>query len=270
MGFDRKEYQRQYMKKYRSKKSPGKSSKTTAVAKKVSVKNTPVKHTSKPFCYVTNKGKTVRQQQLDAFALKSSDSKQIKDRFSASYSKGLVQPVLSPDTFNQLLEVNTFHARCCEAKARDTAGLGLHLKANVDNPNKSIGDEINEFFNNQSPPITILLSRMQKDYEAVGYGALEMTRVGNVPSGKPNKLHHIPAHTIRIHESGNKFCQIRGSKKVWFKLINYEKDVDCKTGEESELGTLSPERRATEVLWNSDYSSRSDYYGLPCIFEKGL
>lgn len=238
---------------------------TKSIAKSKPVNRKPV-NSAKPFCYVTKTGKTITQKQLDMFAIKE-DSKQIKDRFSKMYggSHGLKGPPYQPETFSQLLEINTYHARCCDAKAKDTAGLGYSLRSLVDNPNEAVHNELEEFFDSQKPPITVLLTRAQKDFEAIGYSAIEMTRVGGVPTGKPKKLVHMPAHTIRIHESGNKFAQVRAGKRKWFKLINYGKDVNCDTGEEFDLGTLTPEKRATEILWNTDYSSQSDYYGLPSI-----
>ena len=40
-------------------------------------------------------------------------------------------------------------------------------------------------------------------------------------------------------------------------------DVDKTTGDEYEQGSLPPEQRATEVIWNRAYTSKSDYYGVP-------
>ncbi|MDP2364733.1 MAG: phage portal protein, partial [Ignavibacteria bacterium] len=220
----------------------------------------------KPFCYVTKAGRTFRQEQLDSFAIKTEDSKQIKDRFAKQYgTKGLVEPLYNPEILASLLEVNTYHARCCDVKAKDTAGLGFALLSQVDDPDEEKKKEINDFFTSQRPPTTVLFSRMQKDYESIGYGAMELARVGSAAIGLPKSFHHIPAHTLRIHIDGNKYAQIRGLRTRWFKRINYEKDIDCDTGMEYELGTLPPEKRATEIIWNIDYTTRSDYYGLTCI-----
>lgn len=219
----------------------------------------------KPFCYVTKDGKTFREKDLDLFA-KKQESKQIKDRFYKSYgTMGLIEPLYSPDLLANLLEINTFHARCCSVKATDTAGLGYELQEIVDNPDDAKRDEIKEFFESQTPPITTILTRMQKDWEAIGYSALELGRVGNLYNGKPAKLYHMPAHTLRIHKDGNKFVQKRSGTKKWFKRINYDKDVSCKDGEEYDLGSLDPDDRANEIIYNTDYSSRSDYYGVTCV-----
>lgn len=255
MPYKDKKKQKAYQKKYREKKRVSKS-----------LQKTQKTFNRKPFCYVTKAGKTFRQEQLDEFAIKTEDSKQIEDIFAKKYgTKGLVEPLYNPVALASLLEINTFHARCCDVKSKDTTGLGLLLNSRVDKPNEEKKKEINDFLTVQKPSVTVLFSRMQKDCEAIGYGATEMTRVGNVPTGLPKSLHHIPAHTIRIHKNRNKFAQIRGAKTRWFKRINYEKDVNCDDGKESKLGSLTPKERATEVLWNTDYTTRSDYYGLTCI-----
>ena len=242
----------------------GKYKKTDAHKKKIAEK---MKHiragdSRKPFCFITKSGKTFREKDLDRFAEKQ-DSRQIKDKFAKSYGKGLKEPLYNPEVLANLLEINTYHARCCAVKATDTAGLGYVLQPIVDNPSQEAHDEIDTFFNSQVPPINVLLSRMQKDYESIGYSGLELARVGDISTGRPAKLFHMPAHTIRIHESGKKFVQKRSGFTKWFKLINYDKDIDCGTGIEGEFGAFG-DKRANELIWNTDYSSRSDYYGITC------
>jgi len=257
MPYKDKEKRKKYMREYRAK---GKVSVNPVNPKPETLTS------RKPFCYVTKTGRTVRQEQLDEFALKTEDSKQIKDIFEKQYgTKGLIEPLYNPAILASLLEMNAYHARCCDVKAKDTAGLGFILNPQVDSPSEEKKKEIDDFLTVQKPSITVLFSRMQKDYEAIGYGAMEFTRVGSVPTGAPKSLHHIPAHTIRIHKDGNKFAQIRGLRTRWFKRINYEKDIDCNSGTEHELGSLDPKDRATEILWNTDYTTRSDYYGLTCV-----
>lgn len=255
MPYKDKKKQKAYQKKYKEEKRVSKS-----------LQKTQETFNRKPFCYVTKAGKTFRQEQLDVFALKTEDSKQIEDVFAKKYgTKELIAPLYNPAALASLLEINTYHARCCDVKGKDTAGLGFLLSSQVDKPSEEKKKEINDFLIAQKPSITVLFSRMQKDCEAIGYGAMEMARVGNVPGGLPKSLYHMPAHTIRIHKDRNKFAQIRGAKTRWFKRINYQKDVNCNNGKESKLGTLTPEERATEVLWNTDYTTRSDYYGLTCV-----
>ncbi len=218
-----------------------------------------------PFCYVTKSGKTVGASTLENYALKE-DSQQIGDRFTGLYTRQkLVAPLFNPETLAQAIEINTYHARCCQEKARATAGLGWDLHPMVEQPDMDQKAELNQFFNKQSRPLTVIFSRHQYDIEVIGYGAIEVVREEYRADGKPVLLEHIPAKTLRMHASGTKVAQQRGSKARWFKVYGYEADIDKNTGQESPLGTLKDEDRASEVLWNTLYSQRSEFYGMPDV-----
>lgn len=211
--------------------------------------------------YITQEGEIIKQSTLNRYAIKS-DSKQIKDTFTDSYGEmGLIEPIYNLDVLAQLPEINTWHYRACEAKARDTAGNGWYLKAkeDIDNPDETQKERFKEFIDNLSEPLTETLYKGQFDYESIGQGALELIRNAD---RELTDIKHIPAHTIRRHKDTYRFVQKRGGKTVWFKAAGYEKDVDYLTGEEYDLGTLSPERRANEIFFIYNYSSRSDYYGM--------
>ncbi len=218
----------------------------------------------KPFGIVTKRGKFAGGDVLSQYATKG--SRQVgQDAFNKTYGKGLVKPLYNPDTLARALEMNTYHYRCCRVKARDTAGLGWALKPVVENPNEQQYDQLQDFFDGQDVPISSTFNQAQFDFEGIGYGAIEVIRVDHNPAGYPEQLKHIPSHTLRVHKSGNLFCQMRNNKRVWFKAIGYEKDVDYKTGREYPLGSLPENKRATEILWFANYTPRSDYYGLPDI-----
>lgn len=222
----------------------------------------------RPFCIVTKTGQVVRSDILESFAIKSGEvSRQIKeDPFSGQYGTlGLVPPLYDPVALTRLLEMNTYHYRCVSTKARDVAGLGYELRPIVENPSEEEREMLDEFFSSIQPSLSIVLTNLQKDIETVGYGALEVIREEYDPEAYPVNLAHIPAHTVRIHREGHKFLQQRGTRKRWFKLFGYDKDVDMETGEERGLGEIPAERRATEVFWFINYSPRSSYYGMPDI-----
>lgn len=228
------------------------------------------KRNRNPFCYVTKTGQVVSRDIMDSYVLKASGgevSQQVReDRFVSEYSeRGLIQPLYNPERLAFLPEINTYHARACQIKARDTAGLGWDLIARVAEPAESVKEEIETFLHSQLQPLTVTLFRHQYDVEVVGHGGLEIVRAGYVPTAVPVILTHVPGHTLRVHKDDNKFAQKRGRKVRWFKRIGYEMDVDKKTGVERPLGTLPPENRASELIWNPLYSQRSDYYGVPDI-----
>ena len=220
----------------------------------------------RPFCYVTKEGRTVREDVLDQYAVKSEEgSRQMAaDRFADHYGpENVIKPLYNPEAMAGILEINTFHARCTAVKARDAAGLGWELEPVVEDPSPTQKEQLKEFFDQQG--LTATFYRHQYDIEAVGYGALEVVRADHSADGLPIKFYHIPSHTLRMHSGGEKVVQRRAGKKRYFKLYGVEKDIDYKTGVEHELGSLPADRRATEVLWNSLYSQRSDFYGIPDI-----
>lgn len=217
---------------------------------------------------VTRTGQYVGNGVLNIYAGKQG-SKQIEDRFQESYgANGLIEPLYNPDTLAQLLEVNTYHYRACKTKARDTAGLGWALEAVGDDP--EAGSEANKqqltlFFEQLSPPLIMTLDRAQLDFETIGWGALELVREGYKEAGPLATLAHVPAHTLRVHREGNRFAQIRGGRKRWFRAAGAQVDVDQDNGTVHPIGDLEPAQRGTEILWWINYTPRSDYYGLPDI-----
>lgn len=224
--------------------------------------------TRKPFCYVTAGGKSVRQDVLDGYAIKSKQLLQA-DAFMSSYgSIDLVPPLYNPYALANLLELNTYHMRCVKTKARDTAGLGWDLKSSVETPSdesKKLRQEIIDTFNDMPMSILEVLDRACTDWEAVSYGAMEVVRTDHEVEGSFAQLVHVPSPDIRVHRDGNKYVQIVNSQKRWFKRVGYERDVDMDTGEETELGGIDIAQRATELIFWSNYSPRSSYYGLPDV-----
>lgn len=216
----------------------------------------------RPFAFLTDRGSVVSDGVLAEYATKS---KQVDpDIFGSAYGGevGLVEPIYTPTSLQNLLEINTYHTRCCEAKARDSAGSGWLLSSQVDDPAAGGRDVLNAFFRDVASE---LWYRYQYDLETIGYGAIEMTRVDADPEGPPEALHHIKAHTIRPHKDKIRFQQRIGTNSVWFKKVGYEADVHYENGTIYPQGTLAPEDRATEVIWGVNYTPESDYYGLPDI-----
>jgi PBSX family phage portal protein len=217
-----------------------------------------------PFCYVTKQGKTVRPDQLDQFALKEAESKQLEDPFAETdYTKGIVKPPTDPGAMIRVLDMNTYHAKACQVKARDVAGVGWSISPASGVETEDTTDSaarkqiLEDFF--EKVEITKQLVQAQHDFEAVGWGAIEIAR--GAASGLPVKLFQIPSESIRVHKDRNRFMQKVGNKKVWFKAAGYEKDIDYKTGIEAERGELEEKRRANEILFWTNYKPGDRYYG---------
>lgn len=214
-------------------------------------------------------GEVLSESYLDKYAIKSEGSNKIpSDTFKSSYKGNeLIEPLYNIEALAQLLELNTYHYRSVKTKARDIAGIGWSLvpKEDVDNPNQEEKDIGQEFLEKCNPIMTLseINDKVMVDHEATGNGYFEIIR--SEDGERVIGLEHIPAHTVRVHSDMNKFIQIRGKNKVWFKRVGYEKDLDYQTGEYHEKGSLNPKRRATEIMQIKNYTSRSDYYGIPDV-----
>jgi capsid portal protein len=94
---------------------------------------------------------------------------------------------------------------------------------------------------------------------------MEVVRTTEDVEGAFAQLVHVASPDIRIHRDGNKYAQIVQNQKRWFKRVGYELDVHMDSGEEAPLGTLPIEKRASEMIFWTNYSPRSSYYGLPDV-----
>jgi len=218
----------------------------------------------------TDRGRLVRPGILEKYSIKSSNngSQQIpEDPFTSTYgARGIVEPLYNPTQLVTLTEVNVYHNRCCKQKALDVAGSGFSIQPTT----KGKGSEANkkkleDFFKNRVPHGT--WQKAAQDFEEVGYAGIELVRYNNNPKAEPKTAVYIPAHTFRIHKDKTKFLQERGTGKVWFKNIEYEGEIDSNTGDSFNTDApQSPEalgRRANELLYLTNHTARSDYYGFP-------
>jgi len=219
----------------------------------------------KPFGFVLSSGKFIRRDVLEKYKIADGESKQLKDTFSQIYtSNGLIEPPYNPEGLAALAEINTFHARCCETKASDVALRGWEIISKADSPSEKELEILEGFLDNHQPSFPYVLKKACQDFEEIGWGALEVIREGNLPDSRIQRLEHIPSHTLRLHESLNKYAQTwDGVNLRWFKVFGYDKDVHMDTGEEYPLGSLEPEERANELIVVHNYSSRSSFYGVP-------
>jgi len=219
-----------------------------------------------PYCVVTNRAEVIKTDVLAGY--QTAESKQLgKDVFAnADYNEGsLVKPLYEPLTMAKLLEINTYHMRACRTKAEDVAGNGWKLVPLVDKPSDEQKEAIEEFIKGQEEGLEETIKKTQLDKELVGFFSMEIAREENAFDGPVNQIRHIPAHTVRIHKEGNKFCQARDNKKNWFRLFDYEKDVKRDTGAEETGKSLDKDTRGNEIIWNVNYTPRSCFYGIPDI-----
>lgn len=212
---------------------------------------------------------------LDKYALKTSVGKDGSKQIGSDGwdYRQLLMPLYNPTQLCDLLELNTFHARCCDVVARDAAGFGYTVTPTEENKDKTENNKkiINNFINNLGMDLNQIFYRFNYDIRAMGYGAIEIIREGRSKSDILN-LTHIPAQHLRRHKDGCRVQQQIGKKKVWFIIYgaNYDVkgkpfDVHSETGKIHRYNSLKPEERANELFWGMDYTPRSQYYGLPKI-----
>ena len=146
----------------------------------------------------------------------------------------------------------------------ETAGQGWELSPLVEKPDEDQRIKIEDFFESLEDDITDTLTWAMTDRESIGWLSIEVVREDKAPDGPVVFLRNIPSHTMRAHQDGKRFVQVRGIRKVWFKRAGLTNaDVDKKTGQIVSAGELDAKDRANEVLWNNIYTARSDIYGVP-------
>jgi len=226
----------------------------------------------RPFGIITAKGEIVSYGDLYKGREQARKSRAIvSQRFSRAW--GLVSPPYDPYQLCLKLEESTWHARAMKAKARDVAGGGWDLVPQVDNPSQAEHDALSEFLSACPLPINTVLEKAHADFEALGYGAVEVVREDFRWDGVPTEVNHLPAWTLRIHRDRKKAMQQRQLEKVWFRMAGagsdargvFEEglDIDKDTGEEAEPNALEFNQRASEILMWHNYCPGQEFYGLP-------
>lgn len=191
------------------------------------------------------------------------DSAQLKSNKKWFSENDLIPPPYPPESFLLLLESNSIFWRCVHQLASDVAGLGwsLQLKENKKESKDEL-KKLNEFLlkPNAEQSLRNIFKQLLIDWGAIGYFGIEVVR--NI-SGDVAEIYHVPAHTLKVHESQEKYAQVRGTKKVWFKKFGLEGNISLKDGHESK--TSSKKTKANELIFYKNHYPKSDYYGAPNI-----
>ena len=198
---------------------------------------------------------------------KTESSKQLKETSSYRSQNDLVPHPFPPQAFLVLLESNPIFARCVKQTAVDVAGLGwtLQLIKGKSEDKKEL-ERLNLFLDhpNDDDSFRTILKQLLIDYGSIGWFGIEVIR--SVADGIA-QVYHVPAHTINVHKDKDKYCQIRGTKKVWFKKFGMEGDISAKDGKEGEFKAddETDKEKANELIFHKNYYPRSEYYGAPDI-----
>lgn len=174
----------------------------------------------------------------------------------------LVPPPYDPMSFLNLYEMNSVFWRCVNQLAIDVAGLGWSLQLKDDKKDsKSELDKLNEFLNrpNADDSFRAILKQLLIDWGTIGWFGLEVARNNKQDIAE---IYHVPAHTLRVHKSKKRYCQIRNNKKAWFKKFGETQNISVKTGKEI---AGRGRDKANELIYYKNYYPKSDFYGVSNI-----
>lgn len=194
-----------------------------------------------------------------------SSSQLPENPFAGQTIYGLQEPPFAMEQLVYLAETHPVHSAALEQKTADICGKGWEWHTESDEADENQKDELETWFQGLSPDevdMHEILTSIWLDVETTGWGLLEMARD---PSGVLQRVYHVPSHTVRAHKDGFRLCQMRDSRKVWFKRWGSplepgggEVKVDAKTGSRTKI-TLP----ANELFVVKRPSRRSTWYGIP-------
>ncbi len=209
--------------------------------------------------FITAGGELFSSADLKRFEIPS--SKQIdKD---VPWGAQIIEPPYDLQKLMKWIDISVVHSSCVRAKVQDAFGVGFKLKERED---KGATDEqydtLYDFFSkcNEKESITEVSKKVGLDWETCGNGYFEAVReVIKAPAIKA--LYHINATTIRLCKDKERYVQMKGNRKVFFKLWGDERPLNKDTG--NFVKVVDPDKEANEIIPLKQYSYLSPFYGMP-------
>jgi len=192
------------------------------------------------------------------------ESRQLPEDDAAWMREHGLVPV--PFNVNNLLWLQdncTFFDACVRQIATDVAGGWSLVPVEEDKENDDQKKETEDLFNdpnNRDETLQDVVKKCIIDRGTVGWWAMEISRG---PDGKINGIFHAPAQTVRVHRSREKYCQVRDSRKRWFKRFGSQTDVNENTGEDYK--SSRGKYKANEMIFQGDYYALNTFYGRPNV-----
>ena len=167
---------------------------------------------------------------------------------------------------------------CIKQIAKDVVGQGWHLELKEgqkesNQEKERILDFIENCGGDRDSTFEEAIEQAIIDWGLIGWWGWEISR-DDSKEKLVNGMWHVPAQTFWIHKDHDKYCQVRGQNRVWFKRFGLEDDIDGKTGKSVTEEHLvqekqDPERhaieRANELIYYRNYYPQSGYYGAPNV-----
>jgi len=202
----------------------------------------------------------VTVQVLEAPGKAEGQSKQLDLAKFAYDEHRCVTPPVDPQVLAQLYSRNVAHKACVDAKAVNTVGLGWKFdpKPGTDPADTGVQELAGELegwldllARRDGESFSDLLLSAKKDEEAVGWGAIEISRNGR---GQADGLYHVHAFTLRRRKDRDGWVQKVAGDYVYFR--NYRRAA---------ADTESPERfeGTNELLIVGETAPDSPFYPLP-------
>lgn len=184
-----------------------------------------------------------------------------------------IEPPFNTTGLTNLRYSSIYHRKCLKAVAVDVTMTGWTVNNTTDNKDSTNKERLETLFNDYSFETSFF--KALEDYRTYGYAAVEINKdnQGNVMG-----FSHIRSPTIRMCKGGEKAVQKVGSTTRYFKICGVRSDdyLDSETGNWSTQQSatipevLTPRDEATEIIWISDSSPDSDYYGEPDYISASL
>lgn len=181
--------------------------------------------------------------------------------------RGLVPHPFSVSGLLILMRNSPYFKSCTYRIANDVAGKKPRAELRADmKDNEEELKKVHNFIaskNEDGDTVRKVIEKSVIDWGSIGWWAIEVSRnkAGELAGDDWHGLYHVPAQTVRVHESKEKYAQTRDSKIIWFKRFGSEANISAKTGDEVK-GKKNP---ANEMIFYRNYYQESDYYGAPNI-----
>jgi PBSX family phage portal protein len=164
-----------------------------------------------------------------------------------------------------LNDINVTRAKCIEAIAEYTCGLGFRIKkldphaetVDSDKVSELIRKQLEKWASRDEKTFTELMVAVKTDEETTGNGFIEVSRNRK---GEIDGLYHCPAHTMRVRKDRSGYIQQRGTNKVPF----YRFGDKVQLYDDNTIAlTENRDPNINEIIHFKRANPRSTYYGVP-------
>jgi len=205
-----------------------------------------------------------KDKKADVKKAKDVKSKQISEKNYLA-DKGLIPLPFEVSSLLKLQGNCSYFDACVKQIAKDVIGQGWTIQAiDEKKENEAEKQKIEDFIagsgGDRDETFADTLERSIIDWGVIGWWGWEISKGDN---DEINGIWHVPAQTLRVHESHDKYCQLRDNKRAWFKRFGLEEDINIKDGEP--MADSGSDDQANEMIYYRNYYTGSDYYGAPNI-----